>query len=217
MILKEKILDPELVAALDSMIDEDKLKLSSEREMTDFERSEYELGDFINLVINPLLPDWLTINYNKKCFQICDKRRGIEYTYVKWQITPIVSPDSLTRCKDDFERKKLIAQKRQKLGKKTKIKRGEFFFYPQLEFNRLNMEFEEGGVVPCGLPNGADCVPAKLGDTDALLGLGEFVWCRPAAAALDPNFDLEKGLEVLNQIHEEYRLKARKEGYLNET
>jgi hypothetical protein len=33
---------------------------------------------------------------------------------------------------------------------------------------------------------------------------------------LDPNFNLEKGTEVLDIIHDHYRLKAREKGYIND-
>ena len=65
------------------------------------------------------------------------------------------------------------------------------------------------------MPSGEDCVPARFNgdvefnDTFALIGLGEFVWSRPAVAALDPDNDLEKGSEILSIIHDHYRMKAR--------
>jgi hypothetical protein len=212
---KEIITDPVTVELLDQMMDEDELELRSDKKENSFDVSSREVEDLINHIFASIAPDWLSIDCNRKQILITDRKRGIEYVYSKWAVTPIVAPDSLTRGRDEFEVQKIIAQKRKELGKKIFVRRGKWTFEPELEYNRLNLTFEEGGSVPCGLPSGEDCVPARFNgdvefnDTFALIGLGEFVWSRPAVAALDPDNDLEKGSEILSIIHDHYRMKAR--------
>ena len=210
-----KVTDPETIKDIDDKIDTDYWELKSDNKENLFSESSRQVQDVFNLVFAKVSPDWLSIDCNRNSIIIEDKKRGVEYIYNRYLVTPIIKPDSVARCRNEFEVQKLIAQKRQKLTKKVKVNKGDWWFYPELKYNRLNLEFSEGGSVHCGLPSGEDCVPAKLnGDQNCLIGLGEFICSRPAVAMMHPEFDLEKGTEILSIIHDHYRLQAREKAYL---
>ena len=217
-VARKKITEPEHIEALDQLTDEDAFGLHSERKDSDFDESCREVQDVINLVFSTIAPKWLTIECNRHSIFITDRRRGVEFIYSKYAVTPTVAADSITRARDEFEVQKLVAKRRRKLSK-PKVRRGDWYHYPELQYYRYNLDFADGGTVPCGLPSGEDCVPAigNYGDennqVNLNIGLGEFIWSRPAVAMLDPNFNLEKGTEVLSIIHDHYRLKAREKGY----
>tara|TARA_A100000172_G_scaffold54239_1_gene34496 strand:- start:449 stop:793 length:345 start_codon:yes stop_codon:yes gene_type:complete len=100
------------------------------------------------------------------------------------------------------------------IKERTVIRRGEWYQLPDQVFDRYTMHFEKGGVVPCGLQSGEDNIPYYNDGTPAIVGLGEYIWSRPAICALAPNYELEHGVKILHHIHETLRLKAgRDEAY----
>ena len=215
---RQKVTDPEQIEALDHLTDIDHFEYISDIPESAFDESLRELQDVINFIFSKVSPDWLAIECNRNNIFITDKKRGAEYIFSKWSTTPTKAPDSVTKAKDEFELQRIYAQKQRELSK-PKVFRGQWYFHPELEYHRYNLDFVEGGSVHCGLNSGEDNVPYISdygGDSQKnwLIGRGEFIFSRPAVAMMHPNFDLEKGTEILSIIHDHYRLKAREKVYM---
>jgi hypothetical protein len=181
--------------------------------VTPIEASLVRIEEFFNQVIAPLLPKTLRIQLDRNGLMIWDYEYGIERRYHLQQVDPLHSEYSMHTAEDQFAF--LVAEAEAKAMKeRTVIRRGEWYQLPDQVFDRYTMHFEKGGVVPCGLQSGEDNIPYYNDGTPAIVGLGEYIWSRPAICALAPNYELEHGVKILHHIHETLRLKAgRDEAY----
>ena len=205
---------PEEHEILDIQHDNDEYGWASEKEyITPIEASLYKIGELLNQVLAPLLPDDMEITVNRNGITIVDHEHCIERYYNLYKTEPTTAEYSITNAMNQFEL--LVAEAQRKMiEEKTVLTRGEWHQIPDQKYNRYNMLFKNGGTVPCGLQDGRDNIPAIVNTEDVLLGLGEYVWSRPAIAALDKDYDLVKGTEILDLIHDKLRLKAgRDEAY----
>ena len=205
---------PEESEVLDNQFDEDAYGMNFTSEyVTPLEASNIKIEEFFNQVIAPLLPKSLRIQIDRNSMMIFDYKHGIERRYTLTTTEPLNSEYSMHTAEDEFAF--LVAEAEQQMMKKqTVLRRGEWYQLPDQTFDRYTMHFEKGGVVPCGLQNGDDNIPYFNNGTPAIIGLGEYIFSRPAISALAPNYDLEHGVKMIHHIHETLRLKsARSEAY----
>jgi hypothetical protein len=199
---------------LDIQFDRDEYGWSSkDKFISPEDASMNRIEELLNQVLAPLLPDNIEITMTRSQLFIADHENGVERVFTLQRCEPTYATQSMTTAKNKFEF--LVAEaERKRISEKTIVSRGEWFQMPDAKYNRYSMVFRNGGTVPCGLQDGTDNVPSHNRGLDCLIGLGEYVWSRPAIAALDKDFDLEKGTEILDLIHERLRLKAgRSEAY----
>ena len=192
---------------LDNQFDNDAYGWASEEEyLSPIEASLVRLEELMNQVLAPLLPDDLEIFMNRFGLRVIDHKHGVERYFDLRTVDPIGAKYSMATAKNEFEFVKAEAEAKA-INEKTVLRRGEWWQMPDAKYNRYQMVFEKGGTVPCGLQSGHDNIPAYLGGRDCLIGLGEYIWSRPAIAALSKTFDLQEGTEICHHMHEYYRLK----------
>ena len=202
--------DPIESEILDLQFDQDEYGWGEKKQfISPVDASMNRIEELINQILAPLLPDSMEITMTPDRLFIADYEHGVERTYILSKYVPTNVAHSMTTAKKVFDQLTTEAD-RKRIEEKTIVRRGEWWKMPNAKYNRYGMIFRNGGTVPCGLEDGTDNIPAL----EFLIGRGEYVWSRPAIAALDKDFDLEKGTEILDLIHERLRLKAgRSEAY----
>ena len=176
---------------------------------TPIQASQYELEEFFNQILGPICPAHVKIFMDRAGLWIIDKKHNIERYYALQTVEPTTRKDSITKIDAEFMQLREDAKKA--INEIKEVRRGEWYKLPGSKYDRYQLLFEAGGTVPCGLPDGTDCVPANFNDLDCLIGQGEYLFSRPAVAALSDSFDLIEGTRILHYIHEQLRLRRGRE------
>ena len=207
--LESEILDLQFDVDAYGWADDEKL-------VSPVDASMNRIEELLNQVLAPLLPDNIEITMTQTQLHIVDQKHGVERTYNLCKVEPTNSKYSMTEGRNQFEILHAEAE-RKRIEEKTVVSRGEWYQIPNQPFNRYNLLFRNGGTVPCGLQDGRDNIPSYYRGTNCLVGLGEYIFSRPAVAAMDKDFNLERGTEILDLIHERLRLKAGRNEALRRT
>ena len=176
---------------------------------TPIQASQYELEEFFNQILGPICPKHVEIFMDRAGLWIIDKKHNIERYYSLQTVEPTTRKDSITKIDAEFMQLREDAKKA--INEIKEVRRGEWYKLPGSKYDRYQLLFEAGGTVPCGLPDGTDCVPAHFNDRDFLIGQGEYLFSRPAVAAMSDSFDLIEGTKILHHIHEQLRLRRGRE------